>query len=182
MADDRVSDADLDAWLNTLGLTTLAQWDVLVFLYHHQVSLVGAHLIAHLLGYANEPVVAALDGLEFLGLVSRSRVSQMVRLYQVTVPDDPERHEAWARLLAVASDRAGRMRLAGRLRGGARTAEEARQEVRGLLTAARRSVEASRQGLWETRHTLTETQRSLDASRQLLPPQQEGDPPWPQAS
>ena len=86
---DDISDADIDGWLHTLGMTSLPQWDVLVFLYRHPISLVGADVIARLLGYASGPVVAALDVLECLGLVERSRVSQMVRLYQFTVPTDP---------------------------------------------------------------------------------------------
>ena len=67
---DDISDADIDGWLHTLGITSLCQWDVLVFLYRHQTSLVGADVIAHLLGYASDLVVAALDVLEFLGLVA----------------------------------------------------------------------------------------------------------------
>jgi hypothetical protein len=49
MQEEAISNAEIDGWLNTLGITSLYQWDVLVFLYHHQMSLVGANLIAHLL-------------------------------------------------------------------------------------------------------------------------------------
>ena len=125
MPHEHISDAEIDGWLNTLGIASLCQWDVLVFLYRHQASLVGADVIARLLGYASGPVVAALDMLESLDLVERSRVSQIVRLYQFTVPSDPPRGDAWARLLALASHRAGRVRLAKRWRGGDRT-EQAR--------------------------------------------------------
>jgi hypothetical protein len=121
MPHEHIADAEIDGWLNTLGITSLCQWDVLVFLYHHQMSLVGADVIAHLLGYASGPVVAALDVLECLGFVARSRVSQVVRLYQFIVPSDPPRGDAWACLLALASHRAGRVRLATRLRGGDHT-------------------------------------------------------------
>jgi hypothetical protein len=50
----------IDGWLSTLGIATRCQWDVLAFLYRHQISLVGATLIAHLLRYAIEPVVGRL--------------------------------------------------------------------------------------------------------------------------
>src|SRR5215510_2886672 len=113
---EQISGGEIDSWLNTLGITSLCQWDVLLFLYRHQTSLVGADFIARLLGYASAPVVDALDVLEFLELVERSRVSQIVRLYQFTMPSDPQRGDAWARLMALASDRGGRVLLSKRLR------------------------------------------------------------------
>ena len=118
MSDEHPSDADIDGWLHTLGITSLCQGDVLIFLYRHQTSLVGADLIARFLGYANGPVGAALDVLEGLGLVTRSRVTLIARLYQLSVPSDPPRGDAWARLLDLASNRAGRVHLSTRLRGG----------------------------------------------------------------
>jgi hypothetical protein len=118
MSDEHPSGADIDGWLHTLGITSLCQWDVLIFLYRHQTSLVGADLIARFLGYANGPIVAALDVLEGLGLVTRSRVSLIARLYQLSVPSDPPQRDAWARLLDLASNRAGRVHLSTRLRGG----------------------------------------------------------------
>jgi hypothetical protein len=127
MPHEHIADAEIDGWLTTLGIASLCQWDVLVFLYRHQASLVGADVIARLLGYASGPVVAALDVLECLGLVARSRVSQIVRLYRFTAPSDPLRGDAWACLLALASHRAGRVRLAKRWRGGGTRAEEERK-------------------------------------------------------
>jgi DNA-binding MarR family transcriptional regulator len=181
MQHEHLSDADLEGLLKALGITSLCQWDVLVFLYHHQTSLLGANFIAHLLGYASDPVVAALDALAFLGLVERSRVSQVARLYQFTVPTDPQRHDAWTALLPLASHRAGRVRLAEHLRGGDQTAQAERDEARRLMRAAQQSVEASRQGLRETRRSLAEAQQSIGASRQLLHPNGRGEEPWQKA-
>jgi hypothetical protein len=129
MPHEHIADAEIDGWLTTLGIASLCQWDVLVFLYRHQASLVGADVIARLLGYASGPVVAALDMLESLGLVNRSRVSQIVRLYRFTVPSDPLRGDAWAGLLALASHRAGRVRLAKRWRGGDHAAQDFHAET-----------------------------------------------------
>jgi DNA-binding MarR family transcriptional regulator len=181
MRHEHLSDADVDGLLKTLGITSLCQWDVLVFLYHHQTSLLGANLIAHLLGYASDPVVAALDVLAFLGLVERSRVSQVARLYQFTVPSDPERRDAWMALLPMAGDRTGRVRLAQHLRGGEQTAQAERDETRRLLSEAQQSVEASRQGLRATRRSLAEVQQSLQESRRLLHPQSRGEDSWRKA-
>jgi hypothetical protein len=151
MPHEDISDAEIDGWLRTLGITTLCQWDVLVFLYRHQASLIGADFLARLLGYASDPVVAALDVLESLGLVARSRVSQIVRLYQFTVPSDPPRADAWAQLLALAGDRIGRVRLSQRLRGGDQTAEERQQARQRFLAASQQHVRAAKERLQETR-------------------------------
>ena len=181
MQHEHLSDAEIDSMLKTLGITSLCQWDVLVFLYHHQTSLLGANLIAHLLGYASDPVVAALDVLAFLGLVERSRVSQVARLYQFTLPSDTERRDAWTALLPLASHRAGRVRLAQHLRSGDLTAKAERDETQRLLSEAQQSVVASRQGLQATRHSLRATQQSIIASRQLLNASSRGEDSWRKA-
>jgi hypothetical protein len=138
MAMDREPPPDLqvEGWLKTLGIESLCQWDVLVFLYRHPISLFGAEYLACLLGYASGPVVAALDVLEALRLVERSRVSQGVRLYRLTVPADPQRGDASERLFALADSRVGRMALSKTLRAENRTPHE------GLQAAQRFPEEA----------------------------------------
>ena len=158
MSGEHLSDAEIDGWLRALGVTSLCQWDVLVFLYRHQTSLLGADSIARLLGYASAPVVAALDVLDLLGLVERSRVSRIVRFYQFTAPSDPQRGDAWARLLALASERGGRVRLTTRLRGGERTDQEQLQAAQRFLAEAQRHVQATNQrvqAIKERLHTRT---------------------------
>ena len=118
MHEENPPDAEVEGWLKTLGIASLCQWDVLVFLHRHQISLVGAEDLAGLLGYASGPVVAALDVLESLRLVERSRVSQGVRLYRFTVTADPQRRDASDRLFALANSRAGRVVLSKKLRAG----------------------------------------------------------------
>jgi hypothetical protein len=120
-------DHQVEGWLKTLGIESLCQWDVLVFLYRHPISLFGAEYLACLLGYASGPVVAALDVLEALRLVERSRVSQGVRLYRFTVPADRQRGDASERLFALANSRAGRVVLSKKLRAGDRTPQEGLQ-------------------------------------------------------
>ena len=114
---DDISDADIDGWLHTLGIASLCQWDVLVFLYRHPTSLVGADVIARLLGYASDLVVAALDVLEFLGLVDTLPGVPDGAHLSVHRADGPSATDAWARLLALASHRVGRVRLTVRFRG-----------------------------------------------------------------
>jgi MarR family len=138
MRPESPADAEVEAWLKTLGVDTLCQWDTLVFLYRHQTSLVGADHIARLSGYATDRVVAALNALESLGLVERSRVSQGARLHRFTAPPAPPRGEAFERLAALTQDRAGRLLLSKHLKRDDRTPEE------GLLAAPRLHEEARR--------------------------------------
>ncbi len=123
MAQDNQPDLQVENWLKTLGIESLCQWDVLVFLYRHQPSLVSAEHIARFLGYATAEVVAALDSLESSGLVVRSRVSQGVRLYQLTAPTDPTRRDALEQLMTFADGHTVRLLLARRLRGSDRVAQ-----------------------------------------------------------
>ncbi len=115
MAQDNQPNLQVEGWLKTLGIEALCQWDVLVFLYRHQSSLVSAEHIARFLGYATAEVVAALDSLESSGLVERSRVSQGVRLYQLTAPADPARRDALEWLTTLADSHTVRLLPARRL-------------------------------------------------------------------
>jgi DNA-binding MarR family transcriptional regulator len=116
MAQDNEPDVQVEGWLKTLGIESLCQWDMLVFLNRHPSSLVSTEHIARFLGYATAEVVAALDSLESSGLVECSRVSQGVRLYQVTASADPTRRDALERLMTLADSRTVRLLLARRLR------------------------------------------------------------------
>jgi hypothetical protein len=142
--------AEVEAWLTTLGVETVCQWDVLVFLYRHPTSLVGADHVARLLGYSTECVVAALDVLASLGLVTRSRVSQGARLYQFTAPPEPPRGGALDRLMALGEHRAGRLLLTGRLKRGDLPPREGPEAAGDVLDEAGRFARAAavRRGPW----------------------------------
>jgi len=117
MAQDKQPDLQVEGWLETLGIESLCQWDLLVFLYRHQPTLVGAEHMSRLLGNTTAEVVAALDNLESSGLVEPSRVSQGVRLYQLTAPTDPTRRDAMGWLMTLADSHTVRLLLGRRLRG-----------------------------------------------------------------
>ena len=144
MASHLPPDAEVAGWLHTLGIVSLCQWDVLVFLSRHQTTLLGAASLAQLLGYATEPIIAALEGLESLALVTRSRVSQGARLYQCMVPPTSPRGVAFARLQGLADHHAGRVLVATQLRRRDRPPEEA-------LHAAQRHRNNAQQGLHTVR-------------------------------
>jgi DNA-binding transcriptional ArsR family regulator len=117
VAQDNQPDLQVEGWLKTLGIESLCQWDVLVFLDRHPSSLVSTGHIARLLGYATGQVSAALDSLKSSGLVECSRVSQGVGLYQLTAPADPTRRDALERLMTLADSHTVRLSLGRRLRG-----------------------------------------------------------------
>ena len=120
MAQDNPPDLLLEGWLKTLGIESLCQWDTLVFLDRHPSILVRTEHIASFLGYATAKVDAALDSLESLGLVERSRVSQGVRLYQLTALADPTRRDALEQLMTLADSQTVRLLLGRRPRGNDR--------------------------------------------------------------
>jgi biotin operon repressor len=110
------ADLRVEGWLRSLKIDSLAKWDVLVFMSRHPTSLLSVEQIARLIGYANDSVLGALDALESLGLVVRSRVDQGVRLYQFTAPTDRPRGDTLDRLLTLADSRPGRLILAKQLK------------------------------------------------------------------
>jgi hypothetical protein len=117
MAQDNEPDVQVEGWLKTLGVESLCQWDVLVFLDRHPSILASTENIARFLGYATAEVVAALDSGESSGLVERSRFSQGVRLHQLTAPADPARLDAFERLMTLADSHTVRLLLARRAAG-----------------------------------------------------------------
>ena len=95
--------------LETLGLSLLSEWDALVFLYRHGSSLTSAAQIAHILGHSTAALTAALDRLESLGFIVRSRVYRGVRLFRFSVPSDPARCACFIELIGLAEKRNGRL-------------------------------------------------------------------------
>jgi DNA-binding MarR family transcriptional regulator len=141
MAQNHTVDVEVEDWLTALGITTLCQWDLLMFLYRHQTSLFGADYLARLSGYAIELVIPAMDTLESLELIGRSRISQGARYYQFTMPSTSPRHEAFAQLLALASHRAGRLRLCRQLPRDSRGPAQRLQASRRFLAEAKRAAQ-----------------------------------------
>jgi hypothetical protein len=146
MAPDDTPDAEVEGWLQTLGVKSLCQWDVLVFLYRHQTSLFDPEYFARLLGYKAAAVVTALDALRSLGLLACSRVSEGVRLYQFTAPTVPPRGHAFDQLLALVGDRGGRVMLSNLVRKGDRTPERGLEPAQRFPDEVRYVVGALLQG------------------------------------
>jgi DNA-binding MarR family transcriptional regulator len=103
-----------------LGISSLADCDLLVFLYRHKASLASAEQLASLLGYPSRAVADALERLESQKLVERSRASRGVRLYQFVLSEAHLAPETcFRRLMSLAENRTGRLLLGKHLRRGA---------------------------------------------------------------
>jgi hypothetical protein len=111
VAPEESADLPVRERLKILGVSTLSEWDVLTFLQRHGTSLTSAAEIALLLGANKAGVSAAIDRLASVGLIQRSRGSQGVRLYRISVPTDPSCHSCFIELMRLAENRDGRLLL-----------------------------------------------------------------------
>lgn len=104
------SDIDLiPERLKILGISLVSEWDVLTFVYRHGTSLGNAAQIARFIGYDSAATAAALHTLDARGLIERSRVSQGIRMYQLSASLEDSRHSCLLKLVNLAQDRAGRL-------------------------------------------------------------------------
>jgi len=62
VAPDKPADLPIREYLKILGVSTLNEWDILMFLHRHGTSLTSAAEIALLLGGNKAGVSVALDG------------------------------------------------------------------------------------------------------------------------
>jgi biotin operon repressor len=97
--------------LESLNISLLSEWDVLIFLYRHGTILTSASQISHLLGYSTAAITAALDRLQSSGFIVRSRSSSGIRLYQFCIPGNSSRCASFMELMILAEKRAGRLEL-----------------------------------------------------------------------
>jgi DNA-binding MarR family transcriptional regulator len=113
---DQSPDALVQEYVKDSGLVSLAEWDVLIFLYRHQSSLASAEQIARLLGHPNEAVDRALETLERHKLIQRSRPSQGVRFYKLFSEAQLDPGNRLRQLTRFAAHRSGRLLLVKHLR------------------------------------------------------------------
>jgi hypothetical protein len=102
--------------LRSLGVALLTEWDALTFVYRHATSLCTAAQIARLIGYDKAETAAALQRLETLGLIQRSRVNQGIRFYRMSATLEPIYQSSLLELMSLNQDRAGRLLLLKHLR------------------------------------------------------------------
>jgi MarR family len=114
---DKSLDFRIQECLTRLGVSSAVDWDVLAFVCRHKASLANAEQIARLLGYPSTVVGDALDHLESLKLIRRSRASQGVRLYQFVASEAaPPSNDSFQQLISLTENRGGRLLLIKKLR------------------------------------------------------------------
>jgi DNA-binding transcriptional ArsR family regulator len=101
---------------HNVGISVLCEWDTATFLYRHGACLSTVEQIARLLGYPKTTIAVALERLESIGLVRRSRSAQGVRMYQFVEPSDPPVHNSFQELMSLSETRTGRLLLVRNLR------------------------------------------------------------------
>lgn len=132
IAQETVSDGDVQHWIHSVGLESLCQLDVLTFLHRHPTCVLPDSYLARLLGYPMESVATVLDSLANLRLLEWSpQHPQGARAYQIIVSPAASRSEAVERLLALSDNRSGRLLLGKHF-------ERRNETVREELQAAQR--------------------------------------------
>ena len=111
IAQENVADADVQHWLESVGLESLCQVEVLTFFHRHPTSVLPASYLARLLGYPMEPVATVLDSLATLRLLEWSSQPRGACAYHVVVSPVASRSVALERLLSLSDSRSGRLLL-----------------------------------------------------------------------
>src|SRR5581483_9077482 len=102
--------------LEGIGISHLGDWDVLIFLYRHPFSLSNAAQIGRLLGHPSKTVGEALERLESVKLIQRSRPLRGVRFHQFKLSKAPDAENCLRQLLSLAESRSGRLLVVKHLR------------------------------------------------------------------
>lgn len=102
----------VQAGLESMGISLLMDWDILIFLYHHDMTLSSADQMARLLCCESTRIDSALDRLECQKLIESSRSSGSARFYRVVVSSDRSRESSFHELLSLTANRTGRLMLA----------------------------------------------------------------------
>lgn len=105
-------DGPVHEYLESLGISQMAEWDVLVFLHRHGVSLLRPDKIARLIGYEDKLIEDAMNRLESRGLIARSRPFEKAHLYQVSVSIHAENSKCFQQMMSLADTREGRLLVA----------------------------------------------------------------------
>jgi DNA-binding MarR family transcriptional regulator len=108
VGEDKSPDGWIAESLNALELSSLCEWDVLLFLSRHHATLGNVAQIAGLLNYPSQAVSDALERLDSKKLIRRSRSSLDVRFYQLAASEDQAESSFW-QLLNLGKSREGRL-------------------------------------------------------------------------
>jgi hypothetical protein len=106
----------LERHLETLDISTIAEWDVLAFLHRHGTTIASAAHMVRLIGYSQSVVESALDNLTRAGLIQVSRGLDGIGLFKFIPPGTPARRDCLEALIKMGDRRNGRLQLIRALR------------------------------------------------------------------
>ena len=101
----------LHSCLETIGVSSLSEWDMFVFVYRHGPCLTSTDRIARLIGYEKTLVAAALDHLENRELIERVGPPQGTRIHRVFASLIVEQRRCIRQLVGMSGSCAGRLLL-----------------------------------------------------------------------
>jgi DNA-binding MarR family transcriptional regulator len=116
MPAENAQDELIKECLGSLDLSSLCEWDVLFFIHRYGTIVTHDGELAPLVGYENKLVSEALDKLEDLGLVVRSRLNANAKAHQLSVKTHSQHTASFQHLARAAATRVGRLILAKQLK------------------------------------------------------------------
>jgi hypothetical protein len=97
--------------LNSLGVSFLLDWEILIHLYRHNITLLGIDQIARLLHSDATSVGRTLERLKSRKLIESSRSSGAARFYTVAFSPDNSAYSCFKQLVNLSEHRSGRLTL-----------------------------------------------------------------------
>jgi hypothetical protein len=107
-------------YLESIGISLLMDWDILIFLYRHGVVLSNTDQIARLMNCESTTTFNALNRLESRGLIESSRPSRGVRFYKAVISSGVSHQSTFQQLLSLTGNRTGRLTLTKILKSNTR--------------------------------------------------------------
>jgi predicted transcriptional regulator with HTH domain len=97
--------------LDSLGVSFLLDWEILIHLYRYHIALLGIDEIARLLHSEPTSVGRALERLKSRKLIESSRSSGVARFHTVAFSPDNSDYSYFKQLVNLSEHRSGRLTL-----------------------------------------------------------------------
>jgi hypothetical protein len=97
--------------LNSLGVSFLLDWEIVIHLYRYHFTLLGIDELSHLLHSDATSVGRALERLKSQKLIGSSRSSGAARFYTVAFSPDNAAYSCFKQLVNLSEHRSGRLAL-----------------------------------------------------------------------
>ncbi|MGH9328272.1 MAG: chemotaxis protein CheB [Terriglobia bacterium] len=103
--------AAINRWLSALGIRTLTEWDILVFLHRHGFTLLNPEQVTSFLGHKTDEIAAALARLKELGLIGLPQGWGGTLSISGLVPQECDKKRSFTHLMRAADSRTVRLAI-----------------------------------------------------------------------